>query len=431
MPPFIPSDAVQDFQRFPVHHFTQSSLLSKFIFIMSKSDRKLRSSTRKNYSKMVASVDSDTEDDAREPGFIGSKSGGNKNINKNGGEIINNEFFLSCDDGDSSDPDSNVIETSDDDLKVARDELLRMKQKQKDVAKKNKLEKIVRETNAIRKSLNKTSGSGKKKSTARRSSNVTVASLRKMDDVVSEVDRLMEKTNLKLKCVESSSESGSEYASEIEEKPKKGSAVEEDREKPRRKGRRSGKNKSITSDVKFPQEWPHSHLSLHFVNRKKAYEELSLGEFCAGYSAILEFTRGSERDHRISHLKELMYLSTKFTWRSVLNYHGACLMEIERGHLSWGDSFLILQSTTLAGSTLNAHNGNSGNRTGGPPGQPKGEGTIFCKNYQRGTCQQSRDHFGLFYGENRLLKHICAKCWLKDRKCESHPETSDDCPHKG
>ena len=106
-------------------------------------------------------------------------------------------------------------------------------------------------------------------------------------------------------------------------------------------------------------------------------------------------------------------------------------MEIERGHLNWGDSFLILQSTTLAGSTLNAHNGSPGNRTGGSHGPPKGEGIIFCKNFQRGTCQQSRDHFGLFYGENRLLKHICAKCWLKDRKCESHPETSDDCPHKG
>ena len=357
-PPFIRSDAAEFLNGFPVHHFTQSSLLFQFHFTMSKSDRKLRSNTRKNYSKMVASANSDTEDDEREPGFIGTRSGQIKNINKNGGEIINNEFFLSCDDGDSSDPDSNVIETSDDDLKVAREELQRMKQKQKDVAKKNKLEKIVRETNTIRKSLNKSSGgSGKKKTTTRRSSNVTIASLRKMDDVVSEVDKLMEKKNLKLKCVESSSESGSEYASELEERPKKGSVVEEGSEKPRRKSRRSGKSKSITSDVMFPQEWPHSHLSLHFVNRKKAYEELSLGEFCAGYSAILEFTRGSERDHRISHLKELMYLSTKFTWKSILNYHGACLMEIERGHLNWGDSFLILQSTTLAGSTLNAHNG--------------------------------------------------------------------------
>ena len=382
-------------------------------------------------------MNSDTEDDGREPGFIGFETGRSKNNNnKNGGEIINTEFFLSCDDGDSSDPDSNAVETSDDDVRVAREELLRLKQKQMDNAKKTKLDKIVRETNSIRKSLGKSSGK-KKTSTTRRSSNVTLASLRKMDDVVSEVDKLMDGKNFKItKRTESTSGSDSGTSevsdqSELEEKAKP-KEVEGDQKRRSKSGhRRSGKSKTITSNVKYPQEWPHSHLSLHFVNRKKDYEELTLGEFCAGFAAILEFTRGSERKHRISHLKELMYLSTKFTWKSILNYHGACLMEIERGHLSWGDSFLILQSTTLAGSSLNAHSGSFNRSSGGASGSAKGEGTIFCKNYQRGTCQQSRDHFGLFYGENRLLKHICAKCWLKERKSENHPETSDDCPFKG
>ena len=232
---------------------------------------------------MVASANSDTEDDEKEPGFIGFEATGrNKNnSNKNGGEIINNEFFLSCDDGNSSDPDSNAVETSDDDVRVAREELHRLKLKQKDVAKKTKLDKIVRESNNIRKSLGKSSG--KKKTTTRKSSNnnnvVTLASLRKMDDVVSEVDRLMDGKNFKAsKRAESSSGSDSSATNEVsdhsefEEKPNT-KEVEGDQKRRSTKGHRSGKSKTITSNVKYPQEWPHSHLSLHFVNRKKDYEE--------------------------------------------------------------------------------------------------------------------------------------------------------------
>ena len=108
-------------------------------------------------------------------------------------------------------------------------------------------------------------------------------------------------------------------------------------------------------------------------------------------------------------------------------------MEIERGHLSWGDSFLVLQSTTLAGSALLNSNVSTG-RTGGNfivSTAPKTENILFCNKYQKGICPQPRDHFGFFYGENRMLKHICAKCWLKGKKTENHPEIADECPFKG
>ena len=119
-----------------------------------------------------------------------------------------------------------------------------------------------------------------------------------------------------------------------------------------------------------------------------------------------------------------MYLATKYQWRCVSNYHAACLLEIERGHLKWGDSFQLLQSTTLAGGFL------SSNRSSNGSGPSKEEGVLFCVGYQRGTCQQVSDHQGFFKGETRMLKHICAKCWRKNRKIASHPETSENCPAK-
>ena len=55
---------------------------------------------------------------------------------------------------------------------------------------------------------------------------------------------------------------------------------------------------------------------------------------------------------------------------------------------------------------------------------------VFCKKYQRGACDEDNDHFGEFNGQQRYLRHICAKCWLTQRKKAPHPELADDCPSK-
>ena len=182
----------------------------------------------------------------------------------------------------------------------------------------------------------------------------------------------------------------------------------------------------MTSHVKYPQEWPHSNLSLHFVSSKKRYEDLSIQEFCAGYSTIIEGIKSNRmQQFRIEHLKELMYLATRYTWQCVLNYHAACVLEIERGHLRWGDSFQNLQITTLAGGFLQ-HGQGSGANGSSQHSSP----VVFCKQFQRGTCDEESDHFGELNGQQRYLRHICAKCWLKQRKKAPHPEMDDSCPLK-
>ena len=158
----------------------------------------------------------------------------------------------------------------------------------------------------------------------------------------------------------------------------------------------------------------------------------------------------SKREHRLSHFKKLMYLATRYQWRCVLNYHAACLLEIERGRMRWGDNFQVMQNTTLAGGFLqnsgNRSNGNgasslnnantapavrlSGSSGGVSSSASREEGIIFCRGYQRGLCQKTGDHYGNFYGQNRLLKHICAKCWLRMRSLAVHPENSETCPLK-
>lgn len=44
-----------------------------------------------------------------------------------------------------------------------------------------------------------------------------------------------------------------------------------------------------------------------------------------------------------------MYFAQQYEWPAVLSFHGAVLLEIERGLLKWGDSFFHLESRTLYG----------------------------------------------------------------------------------
>lgn len=112
---------------------------------------------------------------------------------------------------------------------------------------------------------------------------------------------------------------------------------------------KSGKTAKIASRVVRRQFWPLSELSMGYVTKDISYDELSLEEFVAGYSAILLLPQVS-RHHRTEHLGALMYLASIYEWPAVRSFHAAVLMEIERGRLNWGKSFLHLENRTLAGS---------------------------------------------------------------------------------
>ena len=50
----------------------------------------------------------------------------------------------------------------------------------------------------------------------------------------------------------------------------------------------SGKFSKPSSKVTVVQDWPHAYLSLKYVTKAKKYKALSIPEFVAGFSAILQ-----------------------------------------------------------------------------------------------------------------------------------------------
>ena len=327
---------------------------------------------------------------------------------------IVNESEEGCDDVSS--------DVEDDDVREAEKSLQKLKIKESRLRREEKLQKIEEEAKRIRKSIKR-----------RGTKTLTNADLRSMDDVRRGVDKFMDEKKLNFKKSESESDDGSSSGSSCRSDSSGSSESESERKKKEKssdKKKKSGKESKLTSYVKFPQKWPHSHLKHHFVAKDKKYDDLSLAEFCAGYSSILRKCKSSKKA-RIEHLEELMYHATTKPWRHVLNYHAACLLEIERGNLKWGDNFQLcgVGNMTLYGTgshsgsvrrdqNLESKQHNSGND----------ERVWFCKNFQRGACTFTRDHYGQLMGQNQLLKHICAKCWLTVKKQFPHSEQSESCP---
>ena len=190
------------------------------------------------------------------------------------------------------------------------------------------------------------------------------------------------------------------------------------------KSLRSGKTVKPTSKVVRPQLWPHSELNVAACSNDVTYDKLTIEEFVAGYTTILHSRKlaTTEKQAREAHLIHLMYLAMTYEWQAVLAYHGAVLLEIERGHSPWGDSFHHLDARILQGHFKSS--GNSLRSSASKDLRP----VLFCWDYQRGTCNFPSDHSGSLRGEVKFLRHICATCWVRERKKRAHRENSEQCP---
>ena len=150
-------------------------------------------------------------------------------------------------------------------------------------------------------------------------------------------------------------------------------------------------------------------LTVFFVSHERSarskYEELTLAEFVAGYAQVLvcKDLSSLERTERKKHLVSLIYFAQQCEWSTVLNFHGSVLLEIERGLVQWGESYLYLESRTLYGHPLQ----------GKSPSSSSSAPVLFCRDYQREQCISVKDHFGFIRGECKWLKHICAACWTR------------------
>lgn len=210
-------------------------------------------------------------------------------------------------------------------------------------------------------------------------------------------------------------------------------------QKDRRKKRKSHKKKSgirakASDRVKYPQKWPQAHLQYEHVSKQVKYDELDFRLFIAGELEIISEDKlpKDEKVGRLNLLKKIVYYSSTYDFKGLREFYAAWLREIEMGRKSWRDNSNEIESAILSKYVRPQKNYNKGDLKRDKSGKSNAgedEKVWFCSMYQKNKCSNSTDHLVVVKGKMRMAMHICASCWLKDKKKMQHPESSSACPH--
>ena len=174
-----------------------------------------------------------------------------------------------------------------------------------------------------------------------------------------------------------------------------------------------------------------------------SFDKLDLNLFVAGELEIITAskTKNSEKQGRLDLLKKLMYLSSSYEVSVIRSLYAAVLREVELGHLNWGEEFQYVESAILAKSKIKTKGYSDSFQFRPKPGYtlPKDapssavyndENIWYCPKFQSNKCSHKSSHVINVKGKSRFAKHVCATCWLTDKKELPHAECSSSCPHQ-
>ena len=183
-----------------------------------------------------------------------------------------------------------------------------------------------------------------------------------------------------------------------------------------------------SDDVQNPQIWPHTALQYEYVNKGISFQDLDLKLFVASELEIISSKKikSDERETRLSLLKKIVYYSSIYQWKALLDFYAAFLRQIETGVKTWKDAPDNLEVPLLSKyikQDLNKKSSFIGKK------ESKAPMTWYCALFQRNKCSKTSPHKTMIRGVEREVSHFCAACYRFDKIKSQHPECSSACPH--
>ena len=194
---------------------------------------------------------------------------------------------------------------------------------------------------------------------------------------------------------------------------------------------KSGQSRKVTDQVKHELNWPHTNLKYAYANMQLNYCDLDFPLLVPGKISIIMNSNITDVDKngRLELLSAVAYHTKNYHWKSILDFHSTCLLEIEKGERQWdqNDNYIPIVANTL----YNTVNSNKLKRFTKSNNRPiNSTKRWFCKPFQKNNCAIRGNHDAIIQCQSRHVKHICATCFLHDGSIAEHPETSNDCPLK-
>jgi len=191
---------------------------------------------------------------------------------------------------------------------------------------------------------------------------------------------------------------------------------------------KSGMVAKASDDVVNPQTWPQTALQYEFINKSVTFQELDLKLFVAGELEIISSKKikSFERKARLNLLKKMVYYSSSYTWKALLDFYAAFVRQIELGNRTWKNDPSDLEVPLLSKHVKQDFNKKSSYNV---KKEFKTPSVWYCAGFQKNKCSKSSPHSTVIRGVDREVQHICASCYRLDKIKNFHPECSSACLH--
>ena len=186
--------------------------------------------------------------------------------------------------------------------------------------------------------------------------------------------------------------------------------------------------KSCCADMEYKCKWPSSMLDCVFEDDEIPFKDLTMAQFLFGELCIWDRpkTKQCEIKTRQYLLKKMVKNESKLRFKKSKEIYKMFLTRVEKGIVNWKclsdidriETEVVLKCISLQEKASKSNKFDFEKRSE----------TIWCKEFNKGTCTQNNSHDQLFQGKVVKVSHICRKCYTKKREKNKHRESDTQYP---
>ena len=184
------------------------------------------------------------------------------------------------------------------------------------------------------------------------------------------------------------------------------------------------------SQVLYKLRWPHMNQNPRYVTSSLLFNQLNFCQLVGGECRTISRS-DSEREifGRLKVLSKIAYLYDQCRdWEKARGAYFAIMSSIEEGEATWESSFAHYD--VMCPPRYEEVGVKTEVKSAAPRNRSGQKRDFFCKEFQKGDCNQSAPHKAWIRNSSETVEHFCITCFRAKSGKLPHGSATDDCPNK-
>ena len=183
------------------------------------------------------------------------------------------------------------------------------------------------------------------------------------------------------------------------------------------------------SSVLFKLKWPHMNQNPRYVMEALTFNQLSFAQFVGGECRTILKTNDPEEIYgRLRIMSKVAYLFEQCrSWDRARAAYFAILSSIEEGEAEWTSSFGHYDMMCPAPALIEQKHEYKGEKTAQIKTKTQKTCDYFCREFQKGDCEQQSPHKAWVRNSYEQVEHYCAQCYGAKMGKLFHVPGTDGC----